>query len=83
MSRCETDEYLKCKVQVDIAIAEVEMGECDPARARLLGVLPALRRQLKRDRHIAELVPIAAQALSCIVTPERRLRRKSWLESVE
>ena len=81
MSRCETDECLKCKVQVDIAIYEVEMGECDPARSRLLGVLPTLRRR-KRDCHSAELLPIAAQALSCIVTPKRRLRRKTWPESV-
>ena len=77
MSLSETDECLRCKVQVDIAISEVEMGEFDPAPARLLGVLPALRR--KRDYHSARLLPVAAQALSCIVTPKRRLRRKTIL----
>jgi hypothetical protein len=79
MDRSETDECLKCKVQVDIAISDVEMGEIDPARARLLGVLPTLRR--KRDCHSAELLPLAAQALSCIVTPKRRLGRKTHPES--
>ena len=81
MQYSETDECLKCKVQVDIAISEAEMGERDPARARLLGVLPTLRRR-KRDCHSAKLLPIAAQALSCIVTPKRRLRQKTWPESV-
>jgi hypothetical protein len=81
MDRSETDECLRCKVQVDIADSEVEMGEIDHARARLLGILPTLRR--KRDCHSADLLPIAAQALSCIVTPKRRLRRKTWPERVE
>ena len=82
MSSCETDECLKWKVQVDIAISEIEMGECDPARARLFGVLPTFRRW-KRDCHSEELLRIAVQALSCIVTPKRRFRRKIWPESVE
>ena len=81
MDRSEIDECLKCKVQVHIAISEMEMGERDPARARLSGVLPTLRRR-KRDCHSAKLLPIAAQALSCIVTPKRRLRQKTWPESV-
>ena len=80
MDRSETDECLKCKVQLDIAISEVEMGEVDPARARLVGFLPTLRR--KRDCHSAKLLPVAAQALSYIVTPKRRLRRKTNPETV-
>ena len=82
MSRCETDEGLKCKVQVDIAMSEIRLGQCDPARARLLGVLPTLRRR-KRDCHNVGLLPIAAEALSHIVKPTRRLRRKTWPENVE
>ena len=77
----ESDECLRCKLQVDIAIAEIELGECDPARARLTGLLPTLRRR-KRDRFSLELLPVAARALSRIVTPKRRLRRKSLLESI-
>ena len=81
MSRCETDEALKCKVQVDLAITEVRLGEYDAARARLSVELPALRRR-KRDRYCAELLPVAARALSRIVSPTRRLRRKTWPETV-
>ena len=81
MSRCETDECLKCKVQLDIAEAEKRLGQYDPARARLSAVIPTLRR--KRDRQSAELLRGAARALSCIVSPRRRLRRKTQPEKVE
>jgi hypothetical protein len=81
MSRCETDEVLKCKVQVDLALTEVRLGEYDPARARLSVALPTLRRR-KRDRYSSDLVPVAARALSRIVIPTRRLRRKTWPERV-
>ena len=81
MMRSETDECQKCKLQVDIAITEAELGELHLARARLCGVLPKLRKR-KRD-HCAELLPIAAEALSHIAKPARRLRRKTWPERVE
>ena len=81
MLRCETDECLKGRLQVDIAITEAELGENHLARARLSGVLPTLR-QRKRDRR-AELLPIAAVALSHIASPTRRLRRKTWPEKAE
>ena len=80
MDRSETDECLRCRVQLDIAISEVEIGESDTARARLVGILPTLRR--KRDCHSAELLPVVAQALSYIVTPKRRLRRKTNPETI-
>ena len=82
MSRCETDECLKCTVQFDIAIAEVKMGEHDTARARLSAVIPTLRRR-KRDCQSADLLRRAARCLSRIVSPKRRLRRKTWPEEVE
>ena len=81
LSRVETDEALKCKLQVDIATAEIQLGEHGPARARLSGLLPTLRRR-KRDRFSVELLPVAAHALSHIVVPKRRLRRKSLPESI-
>ena len=78
--RSETDECQKCKLQVDIAITEAELGELHVARARLSGVLPKLRKR-KRDP-CAKLLPIAAEALSHIVKPARRLRRKTRPEKV-
>ena len=81
MSRCETDECLKCKVQLDIAEAEKRLGQYDPARARLSAVISTLRR--RRDRQSAKLLRGATRALSCIVSPKRRLRRKTWPEKVE
>ena len=81
MSRCETDACLKLSVQYDIAIAEIKMREHDPARARLSAIIPTLRRR-KRDRESAEILRGAARALSRIVRPTRRLRRKTWPERV-
>ena len=81
MMRSETDECLKCKLQVDIAITDAELGGLRPARARLCGVLPKLRKR-KRDR-CAKLLPIAAKCLALIVKPARRLRTKTWPERVE
>ena len=81
LSQVETDETLKCKLQVDLATAELQLGDHGPARARLSGLLPTLRRR-KRDRFSLELLPVAARALSRIVTPKRKLRRKSLPESV-
>ena len=81
LSRVETDEALKCKLQVDIATAEIQLGDHGLARARLSGLLPTLRRR-KRDRFSVELLPVAAHALSHIVVPKRRLRRKSLPESI-
>jgi hypothetical protein len=81
MLKYETDKYLKARIQVDLAKTEARLGQCDPARERLSGVLPTLR-QRKRDRCCAELLPIAASALSGIVSPARRLRRKTLPETV-
>ena len=80
--RSETDECLRFKLLVDIAITDVELGELHLARARLSGVLPKLRKRKKRDR-CAKLLPFAAKCLSLIVRPARRLRRKTWPERVE
>ena len=82
MSEAESDEVLKGSVQVQIANAEIHLGEHGPARARLAAVLPMLRRR-KRDHFATDLLPIAACALSRIVTPSRRLRRKTGPERVE
>ena len=81
MLRCEPDFCSNCKLQLDIAITEAELGEYHLARARLSGVLPKLRKR-KNDR-CAGLLPIAAEALSHMVKPARRLRRKTWPENVE
>ena len=78
----ETDEYLKCRVQVDLATTEVQLGQYDPAQARLSTVLPTLR-QRKRDLCSADLAVVAARSLSGIINPTRRLRRKTWHERVE
>ena len=82
MSEAESDEVLKGSVQVQIANAEIHLGEHGPARARLSRVLPMLRRR-KRDHFAADLLPIAGCALSRIVSPWRRIRRKTWIERVE
>ena len=82
MLRCETDEGLICSVKIDLAIAELQLGQWDSARPRLLSALSTLRKR-KRDRFSARLLPIAAAALSHTVRPTRRLRRKTWLEKVE
>lgn len=82
MTRHETDEVLRCKLQLDIASTEVELGEHALARERISGFLPTLRRR-KSDRCSAKLVPVAARALSTIVSPRRRLRRKTFPERVE
>jgi ATP/maltotriose-dependent transcriptional regulator MalT len=82
MSNYETDPFLKSRLQVDLAKTEVRLGQRDSARARLSGVLPTLRKR-KRDRLSADLLPDAAWALSGIVTPSRRLRRKTMPESVQ
>ena len=74
--------YLKCRIQVDLAQAEVRLGQCDSARVRLSGALQTLRKR-KRDRFSADLLPIAARSLSDIIIPLRRLRRKSLPEKVE
>ncbi len=42
MLRCEPDFCLKCKLLLDIAITEAELGEYRRASARLSGVLPTL-----------------------------------------
>ena len=78
----ETDEGVKCQLQVDLAAMELQLGENDQARGRLFAVLPTLRRR-KRDRFSAELLPVAARALSRIVSPTRRLRRKTRPEMVQ
>ena len=82
MSEAETDECLKASLQVQIADVETKLGEHGPARARLTAVLPMLRRR-KRDYFGADLLPTAVCALSRIVTPSRRIRRKTWIERVE
>ena len=81
MSLAETDVCLKCKVQLDIAEAEKRLGQYDLARTRLSDVIPTLRR--RRDRQSAKLLRGAARALSGIVSPKRRLRRKTRPEKVE
>ena len=82
MSLYETDEYLKCRVQVDLGVTEVQLGQLDSAQARLSGALVTLRKR-KRDHFSARLVPVAARALSCLVRPARRLRRKTLPEHVD
>ena len=82
MSEAETDECLKASLQVQIADVETKLGQHGPARARLTAVLPMLRRR-KRDYFGADLLPTAVCALSRIVTPSRRIRRKTWIERVE
>ena len=82
MSEAESDEVLKGSVQVQIANAEIHLGEHGPARARLSRVLTMLRKR-KHDHFATELLPIAACALARIVTPSRRLRRKTGPERVE
>ena len=82
ISLYETDEYLKCRVQVDLATTEVQLGQYDPAQARLSTVLPTLR-QRKRDVCSADIAVVATRSLSGIINPTRRLRRKTWPERVE
>ena len=82
LSTSETDECLRGSVQVQIATAEMQLGEKDSARARLSRVLPMLRRK-QHDHFGADLLPAAARALSRLVSPSRRLRRKTWPERVE
>ena len=82
MSEAETDETLKASLQVQIADVETKNGEHGPARARLSRVLPMLRKR-KHDHFATDLLPIAACALSRIVSPWRRIRRKTWIERVE
>ena len=82
MLNYETDPFLKSRLQVDLAKTEVRLGQRDSARARLSGVVLTLRKR-KRDRFSADLLPDAAWALSGIVTPSRRLRRKTTPESVQ
>ena len=74
--------YLKCRVQVDLGMTEVQLGQPASARARLSGALAILRKR-KRDSYSARLVPVAARALSRLVRPARRLRRKTLPERVE
>ena len=83
LSRCETDECVRASVKVEMAIAEVQLGETDAAQAILRGVLPTLRRRSKLDdKFSADLLPTAARALALIVAPQRRLRRKTRPECV-
>ena len=82
MSEAESDECLKASLQVQIADVETKLGEDGPARARLSRVLTMLRKR-KHDHFATELLPIAACALARIVTPSRRLRRKTGPERVE
>ena len=81
LSRTETDECLKGSVQVEIAKAEIQLGETDLARARLSVLLPTLRRRML-DKFSAALLPVASFVLSGILSPSRRLRRKTWPELV-
>ena len=81
-TRVETDEGLIANIQIDLAMLEIQLGQRDAARARLSRTLPTLRKR-KHDSFTADLLPIAAQALSYIVSPTRRLRRKTWPEQVE
>ena len=78
----ETDEYLKARIQVDLAKTEVRLCQCDSARARLSGALHTLRKR-KRDQFSADLLPIAARVLSDIISPVRRMRRKTNPECME
>ena len=82
LSRFETDECLKACLQLQIADVETKLNECGPARARLAAVLPMLRRR-KHDHFVADVLPTAACALSKLVNPSRRLRRKTCPECVE
>ena len=57
MMRSETDECLKCKLRVDIAIKDAELGELRPARARLCGVLASAIVALNSCRLPHKLCP--------------------------
>ena len=81
LCRAETDECVKAGLQVQIADVETKLGECGSARARLLAVLPMLRRR-KHEHFGADLLPTAI-AMSKLVNPSRRLRRKTCPECVE
>ena len=82
MSNYETDAVPKARIAIDLAKTDMWLGQFNSARARLSAVLPTLR-QRKRDRDCADILPIAARALSDITSPARRLRRKTLPEKVE
>ena len=81
LSRVETDECLKAGLQLQIADVETKLGERGSARTRRAAVLPMLRRR-KREHFGADLLPTAI-AMSKLVNPSRRLRRKTCPECVE
>ena len=82
LSRVETDECLKAGLQLQIADVETKLGERGSARTRVAAVLPMLRRR-KHEHFGADLLPTAVCAMSELVNPSRRLRRKTCPECVE
>ena len=75
---------MKALAQAELAAVEIALGQQDSARERLCSAVRALRKGKRDDEpHTVEALHTAASALSDIVAPKARLRRKTAPEMVE
>ena len=75
----ECDPSRVALARLDLASADIKIGDISQAAARLRGVIQALRKR-KHDGYAMEALPESRKKLASVVRPSKRLRAKTLPE---